>query len=307
MDDTIMVSIVTNTYNHENYIAQTLDSFVSQKTNFKFEILVHDDASTDSTANIIREYASKYPDLIKPILQTVNQYSQNVDITRNIQVKRAEGKYIALCEGDDYWCDDNKLQKQFDTMEAHPEIDICACGASVYVGEELKYNIQPSKDECIFGIDDVINGGGGFVATASLFIRKDLFSRERPEFIKIMNYDYTLQVFGSMRGGMIFLPDIMASYRLYSSTSWSNRFKKNKVARINHRLLLIKCLEQMDKDTEGKVSAVIDKKIKEANYNIFFDEKKYKKMLSSEYKEIFKKSSLKKKLYIRFFSIFSKE
>ena len=103
----IMVSIVCNAYNQELYIREALESFVAQKTNFKFEILVHDDASTDTTADIIREYESKYPDIIKPIYQTENQYSKNVSITA-LQHQRANGKYIAFCEGDDYWIDEYK-------------------------------------------------------------------------------------------------------------------------------------------------------------------------------------------------------
>lgn len=112
------------TYNHESYIRQCLDGFLFQQTNFTFEILLHDDASTDNTANIIREYESKYPDLIKPIYQTENQYSKGVGISVVYQFPRAKGKYIALCEGDDYWTDPYKLQKQVDFLEANPSFSL---------------------------------------------------------------------------------------------------------------------------------------------------------------------------------------
>lgn len=108
-------------YNHEKYIRQTLNGFVMQRTNFAFEAIVHDDASTDHTAAIIREYAEKYPDIIKPIYQTVNQYSQKVNIYRDIMAPLAQGQYIAYCEGDDYWTDPHKLQKQVDFLESNPE------------------------------------------------------------------------------------------------------------------------------------------------------------------------------------------
>ena len=85
-----------------------------QKTDFPFEILIHDDASTDGTADIIREYEAKYPDIIKPIYQTENQYSKGIKVSQVYQFPRAKGKYIALCEGDDYWTDPYKLQKQVD-------------------------------------------------------------------------------------------------------------------------------------------------------------------------------------------------
>ena len=115
-DNNIMVSICCITYNQEKFIRQALDGFLMQKTNFKYEIIIHDDASTDNTANIILEYEKKYPDIIKPIYQTENQYSKGKKPTL-ITYKAAQGKYIALCEGDDYWIDENKLQLQVDYME----------------------------------------------------------------------------------------------------------------------------------------------------------------------------------------------
>ena len=105
--DAIMVSIVCNAYNQEKYISEAIESFLMQKTNFEFEVLIHDDASTDHTPDIIRSYERKYPDIIFPIYQTKNQYSQGIHITPKYQIPRARGKYIALCEGDDYWTDSN--------------------------------------------------------------------------------------------------------------------------------------------------------------------------------------------------------
>lgn len=116
-----LVSIHCITYNHENYIAQALEGFLLQKTNFPIEIVICDDASTDKTANIIREYADKYPNLIVPLLQSENQYSQGVKPGFDIVMPRCQGKYIAHCEGDDYWIDPYKLQKQVDFMEGNPE------------------------------------------------------------------------------------------------------------------------------------------------------------------------------------------
>jgi glycosyltransferase involved in cell wall biosynthesis len=116
----LMVSICCAAYNHEEYIAAALDGFLMQKADFSYEILVHDDASTDNTAKIIKEYEQNYPDIIKPIYQTENQYSKKVKISSAYNFPRAKGKYIAWCEGDDYWTDPLKLQTQVDYMEAHP-------------------------------------------------------------------------------------------------------------------------------------------------------------------------------------------
>ncbi len=120
----LMVSIKCITYNHEPYIRQCLEGFVMQKTNFRFEAVVHDDASTDGTADIIREYAEKYPDIIKPIYETENQYSKKDGSLGRIMDAACTGKYIAMCEGDDYWTDPSKLQKQVDILESNPEVGL---------------------------------------------------------------------------------------------------------------------------------------------------------------------------------------
>ena len=116
-----LVSVVCTTYNHEKYICQCLDGFVMQKTTFPIEIIVHDDASTDGTVRIVKEYEEKYPNLFNNIYRTENWYSQGKNIWEYLFTQKARGKYIAICEGDDYWIDPYKLQKQVDFLEGHPE------------------------------------------------------------------------------------------------------------------------------------------------------------------------------------------
>ncbi|MGL5416283.1 MAG: glycosyltransferase family 2 protein [Clostridium sp.] len=120
MDKNIIVSICCITYNQEKYIDRTIQSFIEQECNFQYEILIHDDASTDSTSNIIRKYEEKYPNLITAIYQKENQYSKGIS-TAQIVRSMAKGKYIAFCEGDDYWIDAKKLQKQVEFLEKNPE------------------------------------------------------------------------------------------------------------------------------------------------------------------------------------------
>lgn len=120
-----LVSIVCESYNHEPYIRRCIEGFLMQETDFPIEILIHDDASTDGSASIIREYEVKYPGLFRPIYQKENQYSKGVKIWRDIQFPRARGKYIALCEGDDYWTDPLKLQRQVDYLESHSDCSLC--------------------------------------------------------------------------------------------------------------------------------------------------------------------------------------
>ena len=155
MNSDVLVSICCITYNHAPYIRQCLDGFIMQKTNFKYEILIHDDASTDGTADIIREYEAKYPDIFKPIYQTENQYSKGKNISATYNWPRAIGKYIAQCEGDDYWTDPLKLQKQVDFLEANPAYGLIH--TKVYhqidsnIHEDHIYREKSSFKELIFG------------------------------------------------------------------------------------------------------------------------------------------------------------
>ena len=128
---TELVSISMLAYNHAPWIEQAIMSIVNQKTEYPFRLYVHDDASTDGTAEIIQRLAEKYPDKITAILQKENQYSKGVNITQGIIRPKMKGEYIALCEGDDYWVDEYKLQKQVSYMESHPDCSLCFSDAMV--------------------------------------------------------------------------------------------------------------------------------------------------------------------------------
>jgi len=125
LSNTPIVSVACITYNHAKYIREAIESFLMQKTNFSYEILIHDDASTDGTDQIIKEYELKYPNLIFPTYQSENQFSKGVRrILATFVFPKCRGKYIALCEGDDYWTDPLKLQKQCEYLETNPEFGL---------------------------------------------------------------------------------------------------------------------------------------------------------------------------------------
>ena len=252
MDD-VKVSIVCNTYNHEPYIRDALEGFVNQVTNFQYEVLIHDDASTDKTADVIREYEEKYPDLIKPIYQTENQYSQGIDFIALYQYPRARGKYVAFCEGDDYWTDPSKLQKQYDILESHPEIDMCAHRAKNVNGVtgEACGSLGPGEQDRLLTAKEVIRGGGGFVATASLFYRGDLFNNP-PSFRNILSLDYTMQILGSLKGGIFYFGDVMSVYRVQVPGSWTACMSKDYKRKIALNKKILKMLLQLNKDTGHK-------------------------------------------------------
>lgn len=144
--DELMVTIRCLAYNHEPYIRRCLDGFVMQKTNFRFEAIVHDDASTDGTAAIIREYAEKYPDIIKPIFETENQYSKRDGSIKRIMNEHTHGKYIAMCEGDDYWTDFFKLQKQIDFLEKNIDYSFVCHRYDIYVQNTGQYLKEYTSD-----------------------------------------------------------------------------------------------------------------------------------------------------------------
>lgn len=140
-----LVSISCITYNHAPYIKQCLDGFLNQVTNFEYEVLIHDDASTDGTSSILECYAQKYPHLFNIYIQKNNQYSQgNGFIGLKINAERAKGKYLAFCEGDDYWNDPLKLQKQIDFLEKNEDYVLSHTCYSIY--DESKKEIHKSID-----------------------------------------------------------------------------------------------------------------------------------------------------------------
>lgn len=214
MSTTPLVSIRCLVYNHEPYLRQCLEGFVMQKTNFPFEAIVHDDASTDGSAAIIREYAEKYPDIIKPIYETENQYSKRDGSLRRIMDERMRGKYIAMCEGDDYWIDSQKLQKQVDFMESHLDYSLCFHASySVYQNDE-KPILTICYDKEDFDVNDVILGGGGMMATNSMFFRTSL-GLEYPSWRKSAPVgDLPLMLILATSGKVHYIDEIMSVYRL---------------------------------------------------------------------------------------------
>src|SRR5690606_29638521 len=139
--------IVVNTFNHEKYIRRAIEGIINQKVDFQYEILLHDDASTDNTCAILNEYIGRFPELFaEPIFQTENQYSKGVKIAVGIQYPRARGEYIALCEGDDCWTDLNKLQKQVDFLQRNPTFSL-TCGGFIKKNSE-------TGSECVEIVND---------------------------------------------------------------------------------------------------------------------------------------------------------
>lgn len=232
-----VVSIICTAYNHEKYIAQTLDGFLIQKTNFPFEIIVHEDASTDSTASIIRAYEAKYPDLFVTIYQKENQYSKkNVNIRSDIVLALVRGEYVAFCEGDDYWIDPYKLQKQVEFLEKHSDYVLIHSDCHVVNenGKYIKNIIDSNKKLLMKGKKGKITKylvKGNYIMTLTILVKSAaLFEAERrirENDNLVANIDYTLFLELSVLGSIFFDTNKTAAYRvLAESASRSTNLEK---------------------------------------------------------------------------------
>lgn len=216
MSDNVIVTIRCLVYNHEPYIRQCLEGFVMQKTNFPFEAIVHDDASTDGSASIIKEYAEKYPDIIRPIYETENQYSKHDGSLRRIMDSHTRGKYIAYCEGDDYWTDPLKLQKQVDFLEGHPEYTMCFHAAI------LKWEKKEHPDSLFYNVEGREYSGPEIfkrwiVATASVVFKasvlhSDIYKKVQQD-KRFLYGDNPLFLSAAKLGRIYGMKDVMSVYR----------------------------------------------------------------------------------------------
>ena len=214
-----LISICCITYNHEPYIRECLDGFLMQQTKFTIEILIHDDASTDGTSEVIREYQEKYPDVIFPVIQTENQYSKGVrGINIHYNFPRAKGKYIALCEGDDYWTDPLKLQKQVDVLESDSSIAICFHDANVKNELDSSFldfyeALNKSIPNKVTTFENLIEAN--YLPTLSVLFRN--INEPLPiGFFKFTVGDWPLHLLNSRFGNIYFLNEKMAVYRIHA-------------------------------------------------------------------------------------------
>lgn len=292
-----MVSVICTAYNHEKYIRQCLDGFVMQKTDFKYEVIVHDDASTDSTPEIIREYQKNYPDIIKPILQTENQYSKGIDLVR-LCMENVNGRYIAFCEGDDFWTDEYKLQKQFEAMESNPSCKMCLCKVRAVEENAEKMELTYPNFELQTGLyksDDILKVICKEYAfqTSSYFVEKETlraYYNENPEFLKVAPVgDWPMLLYFS-QFDIYYIDDEVSCYRKNSVGSFSTEIHQDssdKVTLFYKRMCDM--MDEYDKYTEYKYH----------NYCQIFDFYHYfyyQLVQEKNYKDIFKNKSLKKLL-----------
>ena len=306
MDDGIEVSVLCTTYNHQNYIRKALDSFLMQKTNFKFEILINDDCSTDNTANIIKEYQKKYPDIIKPIYQTENQYSKGVKIVKDYLLPKARGRFFAFCEGDDYWLSDTKLQKQYDFLVEHKDYRLCVHNSIIVdVSENLLEEHIISQNCKDLLTDEFIRGDGGFVATNSLFGYLEDYKKVM-DLLDDFSIDYLLQICLSTVGKNYCINENMSAYRRGVSGSWTDRMNKDIMKLINVQKKIVKKLHELDKYYDYKWKESFLWAINKYNFNIAYLSNDVYEMRKNVYNDVIKSCSFKERLKIYLCIYFNK-
>lgn len=294
-----MVTIHCITYNHENFIADAIDSFLMQQTNFNFEIIIHDDASTDRTVDIIKEYQNQYPNLIKPIYQIENRYSKGESVSKFIY-ERAKGKYTALCEGDDYWIDPFKLQKQVEYMEKNTECSLCVHGGYVVSASKkiIMWKSRANKGCKFFTPEEVIEGGGDLFLTNSMFYPTK-FAYDKPDFFeKVSVGDYPLAINLSLLGTVYYMDEFMSAYRVGHSGSWTATNFSTIENMTNHFREIEQMLDEINQYTNFRYAAAISMRKYRNQFFLLLKDKKFKEIKKKEFKHFYLELGFKKRSII---------
>ena len=275
----ILVSIICFSYNHKDFLEQAIDSFLMQETTFPFEIIIQDDASTDGSADIIKKYHALYPTLIKPILQTQNQYSKTGSFFSILKLglQMAQGKYIAYCDGDDYWTDRKKLEIQVNFLENHPEFIMCAHAVEV---ENLTASPLPSPYrpvvKPIHTFKDILSNH--FIPTLSLVFRYTRFEPEPAFLHQVRSLDMAIELMLSSQGLCYYFPRKMGCYRQHSAG-----ISQQNLSPLDRRNLYYLLYQGIDSYTEFKYTTLIQKKLGIIDYSIsriYLKNKNYKQAFS---------------------------
>lgn len=295
-EDEVLVSICCITYNQEKYIKDALEGFLMQKTNFKFEIIIHDDASTDDTANIIKQYEKKYPDIIKPIYQIQNQYLVGKKASL-ITFQEAKGKYIAFCEGDDYWISDNKLQQQVDYMEKHEKCTFCFHNAKelymktnkmvTYI-DKKRYG-KYLKSNGIYAPDDILMiGYGGRIPTASFMFRSQDVKKLPDWYNTSICADMPLKLIMTSFGYGYYIDEEMSVYRRQTGISVTDMWNHDIDNKIERLRKFIEIIDNFNQFTNYKYNNGLTKVKKYYEVDILYHQKKYKQIFHTELAQIYK-------------------
>ena len=305
-----MVSVCCLTYNQEKFIGQCLDGLVSQKCGFEYEVFVHDDASTDGTAQIVREYAEKYPDRIIPILQKENQYSQLIPIGPIHVFPRAKGKYIAFCEGDDFWTDPYKLEKQVRAMEEHPECRMCLHKVRGVRTDgsplEIAYPNFSLESGVLSGeklLDYICTNEYVFQTTSFFMRREDIIGywSASPVFNAVAaTEDTPYLLYFSTLGNIYYIDEEMSCYRHTGMENNARRatYINTEEKTVAHYDKQIRMMEEFDKYTDGKYHALCQRKIDGYHFDRAVRNRDHKELCKRKYRFFKRNWTFKEKVYV---------
>ncbi len=304
MNKDILVSIDCLAYNHEAYIAQAIEGFLMQKTNFEVEILIHDDASTDDTANIIKQYEKRFPKLIKPMYQTENQFSQGVKMQQNNQ-RRAKGKYIAVCEGDDFWLDPYKLQKQIDFLETNEEYSLCVHGAYKFSEAYQKTvgKVRPSRKNRSFSTEESIEGGGELFPTNSMVYRRKLADDIPSFYFDAGIGDYPLTIHLAHKGRVYYIDKAMSIYRVDVKGAWSQQTLSTMEKAVEHDSKTAELLDQINVHTNLQYDNSIQQTKKKQRFYLLLRQRQLTKAFRKEYTEVYLQTDFLRRMLKKFINI----
>lgn len=304
--DGIMVTVCCICYNQKNTVGRTLDSILSQKTTFPFEIVVHDDASTDGTREIIEKYARENPDKIIPVLQTENQYSKGGRPDLYL-IPLVNGKYVAFCEGDDYWCDDEKLQLQVDALEAYPSCSIAVHNVrkkSAANGKDLgKFPPVPVREGYLKAeeyIKQELGNGHWMFQISSLLIRSDVLKQYYKEFDsgymkKFMVGDFPMITYALSKGDAYYIDRDMSVYSVESGGFMSS-IKRNRKMAIRVNQSYIEGIEGFDRYTHNRFHTYTEKAILRRRFELLILKRDFTTLLSDpDYADLLKERGVLKR------------
>lgn len=292
---TCRVSVLCAAYNHEDYLRQTLDSFVGQKTDFPFEVLINDDASTDSTAEIIREYADRYPEIIRPFYQKENLYSRRINLYDVVFFPACRGEYIAVCEGDDYWCDPQKLQLQVNWLDAHPDYSACVHNSIGRFSDQPDRVLFAQEGDRDIPFEQVVQGMSHAYHTSSILARRE-FILDPPDYRNVAyneGYftDYAVGVRLGLSGRVRFLDRCMSVYRIGSNPSaWSRGVGQeyHKLKRfVSGEIAMLKTVKKHPLTPQQL--AAVDQVLLEREYELLYIEGRVDEMVKPPYDVIHRK------------------
>lgn len=294
------VTVVCTAFNHERYLRDALEGFVRQETDFPFEILVNDDASTDGTAAILREYAEKYPALIRPIYQEKNLYSQGVNIYDAVFYPVARGEYIAICEGDDYWTDPRKLQLQADFLDAHPDYVACVHNTLARLadgGDGEGKVLFPETGDRDIGFETVIQGMSHAFHTSSVMARKSVLMDPPPYRAVSYRYggvlDYPSGIHYTLTGKVRFLDRCMSVYRMSSTeAAWSTGVGGNYDKLTSFVTGQIEMLEAVKPCVDEAQRALVEEEILKRRFELLYLEGRVEELRKPPYDRFFREKPL---------------